>query len=142
VGERDLLRVLGVLQGRHFTARRGGDLSAWARSAVLSGDGDLMNGGSGGRGSGSGGSAGGPDSSSDAPLVLAGIEWSGIRDALLANALACRSASLERVLSADADAMREVEGVEGVVGALHGGEGGAEQRQQVSGVTDVSFALI
>ncbi len=112
MGEAELLRLLRVLGERHFTARSGRDLRSWA----------------GGGSSGSG--ADGVSESSDAALVLAGVEWRDIRDVLLANALASAGGALRRVLATDAAARREIAAVEALAAELHGTEG-AERRHQV-----------
>jgi hypothetical protein len=141
-GEAELLGVLRVLGARHYGRGSGRTLRDWARGSGGSGQGG---GGSGGRAHKGGGGANGGGSggvtiagggcaaaggeAEDAPLVLAGVEWRDVRDALLANALACKGAALARLLAADDAAAPQVERLARLAARLHGD--GMTQGQQV-----------
>ncbi|KAI8462873.1 MAG: hypothetical protein J3K34DRAFT_527439 [Monoraphidium minutum] len=100
MGEAELLSALRALGDAHFSRRAGRDLAAWA--------------------AGGGGGGGG------AALVLAGVRWRGVRDVLLANALAARGGVLARLLAREEGARAGLARAERASGELHGGGGGGE----------------
>jgi hypothetical protein len=112
MGEAELLGALRTLGGRLCGRGSGRQLRDWARG-----------------GGGGGGGAGDDGGAEDAPLVMAGVAWGDVRDALLANALACHGGALQRLLAQDDAAAAQVARLARLAARLHGD--GAARGQQV-----------